>query len=260
MKSGVVEHHGVNATVSTNHPRPLWQAVKAIRDEYGWIIDFEDPPYSSKYDLADDTDPKWRANHPNSPGVWRIAGGSFKSEFPETATTVPSSPQIEKILKKIVSDYNASGNPGRFAVRRESPTRYSIVGVSSKTADGNDQSVSSILDVPISLSVEKRTAVETIYLILSTLSATGGVKVLPLMVPTNAMQANDITVGGNGIPARTLLLETLKQSNKKRTLVWDLFFDPDTNTNAYLLNIETAVRNTQDSLGHATVRYLPHIE
>src|SRR5713226_1423210 len=44
MESAVVEHRGTFATVTASDPRPLLQAVTALREEYGWVIDFEDPP------------------------------------------------------------------------------------------------------------------------------------------------------------------------------------------------------------------------
>ena len=43
------------AVVSANDPRPLAQAVKALSEEYAWVIDFEDPPYYGDSDLVDDT-------------------------------------------------------------------------------------------------------------------------------------------------------------------------------------------------------------
>jgi hypothetical protein len=83
MPAGIIEHHGTLGTLSANDPRPLFQAVEAIGQEYGWVIDFEDPPYRSHFDLADSTDPDWRASHPNDKGVTRIAGGEFQSQFAE---------------------------------------------------------------------------------------------------------------------------------------------------------------------------------
>jgi hypothetical protein len=260
MRAGIVEHHGSNATVRANDPRPLLQAIKAIREEYGWIIDYEDPPFFSAHDLSDDTDPRWKAAHPGSDPVWRIAGSAFQSDYPEIATAVPSSPRIADILQKVVSDYNSSGNPGKFSVRKESSSRYSILGTFRKDRDGRDQAVRSILDTAISMPPEPRTPVETLYTILSILSSATGTRVLPLMVPTNTLQGPLLTIGGTGVTARTLLLQTLGQANPRRTLMWDLLFDPDPNTNAYLMNIEVVTKTTQDGSGHVVLRPLGHVK
>jgi hypothetical protein len=68
IDAGVVQHHGAAGTLISNDPRPLMQAIEAISQEYGWTVDFEDPPYRSHFDLVDDTDSAWRANYPNAKG------------------------------------------------------------------------------------------------------------------------------------------------------------------------------------------------
>ena len=82
-----VHHLDNTASISANSPRPLAQAVTALSEEYAWAIDFEDPPYHSKYDLVDDTAPEWRAAHPTAKGVTVIAGDGFQTQFPKTPDT-----------------------------------------------------------------------------------------------------------------------------------------------------------------------------
>jgi len=69
-----IERKDEQVSVLANNPRPLDQAVVAIRREYGLIVAYEDPPYDSQ-DLVDDTDPGWRVAHPDAKGVTRVAGG-----------------------------------------------------------------------------------------------------------------------------------------------------------------------------------------
>src|SRR5258708_2205976 len=137
MDAGVVQHNGAAGTLTSNNPRPLMQAIEAISQEYGWTVDFEDPPYRSHFDLPDDTDPTWRANHPNAKGVTRVSGGLFQSNFPEPSTI--SDKAEEQVLQKLVSDYNSSGNPGKFVVRKEGETRYAVIGVSRRDETGKDE-------------------------------------------------------------------------------------------------------------------------
>src|SRR5256885_12438357 len=106
-------------SVTANDARPLAQTVTALSEEFAWVIDFEDPPYYSKYDLVDDTASQWRAAHPSAKGVTVIAGDTFQTQFPESPNATSSLPGEEHILDKVVSDYNASTNPGRFSVRNE---------------------------------------------------------------------------------------------------------------------------------------------
>jgi hypothetical protein len=39
-----IERRDGQVSVLANSPRPLDQAVAAIRQEYGWIVNYEDPP------------------------------------------------------------------------------------------------------------------------------------------------------------------------------------------------------------------------
>src|SRR5690348_9662015 len=79
VQSAVVEHSSSNgtATVSCNRPDALQDALRAVRQQYGWVVNFEKPAYFSSYDLVDDTAPEWRLKHPQAKGVTRTAGGQF---------------------------------------------------------------------------------------------------------------------------------------------------------------------------------------
>jgi hypothetical protein len=77
-----------NTSLEVNAPRPLQEAVLALNEEYGWTVGYEDPQWQSGGpDLVDDTDPTWRASHPNERGVTRLRGGVFKSQYPELPAT-----------------------------------------------------------------------------------------------------------------------------------------------------------------------------
>lgn len=267
MNAGAIEHNGATGALTSNDPRPLRQAIEAISQEYGWTVDFEDPPYRSGFDLVDDTDPKWRAAHPTAKGVTRVAGGSFQSNFPEPSTISPDDAE-EQVLKKLVADYNSSGNPGKFAVRKEAEGRYAVVGVSRKDDAGKDEAVDVLLDTSISIPVEQRDAGATLRLILDTLSATSGVKVYLGTVgfSSDPLQGVEVTIGGSNVPARTLLLQTLDGVSVwtpphggqffRGILVWNLLFDAD--RNGYRLGLSSATKTETDANGRRVIRFLKH--
>src|SRR5579863_6641233 len=93
-----VQHVANSVTVTANSPRPLAQSLTALSEEYSWVIDFEDPPYYSRYDLVDDTDPKWRAANPAAKGVTVVAGDTFQSQFVMNSDTGTSAADEERIL------------------------------------------------------------------------------------------------------------------------------------------------------------------
>jgi hypothetical protein len=258
MDAGVIQHQGSTATAKANFPRPLMQAVEAISQEYGWTVDFEDPPYRSQFDLVDCTDPGWRANHPNEKGATRVSGGLFQSSFPEPAT-LPDGAE-ERVLQKLVSDYNASGNPGKFVVRKEADGRYAVIGISRKDDTGKDESVNALLETPISIPVQQRDATATLNLIVDTLSATTGVKVKlgTIGLSSDPLHDLELSIGGSNVPARTLLLQVLEGASNGKffrgILVWNFLFDSD--TNAYWLRLRTATKAETDGYGGQVVRFI----
>ena len=262
MNAAVLQHNGAAGTLTANFPRPLMQAVEAISQEYGWIVDFEDPLYQSHFDLVDDTDPKWRASHPNEKGATRVSGGLFQSSFPEPSS-ISSGDAEEQVLQKLVADYNSSGNPGKFSVRKEADGRYVLVGVSRKDETGKDETVNPLLDTSISVPTQQRDARATLQLIVDTLAATSGVniKLGTIGLSSDPLQDSRLAIGGTNVPARTLLLQALDSISStsphfRGIFVWNFLFDVD--TNAYWLRLRSATKTETDASGRRVVQFIRH--
>lgn len=241
MRHGIVEHHAGSVTVKADFARPLLQAITAVREEYGWVVDYEDPPYSGKHDVMDMTNPAYRAAHPNASVVLGPAGGPFQSTYQETANTWSSTATERQVLEKIVSDYNRSGNPGNFSVRELPDGSFDVVGTSIHNDSGNDVAVRPILDTPVSVPSIARTYGATLDAILHALPAKASVGVGPL----NLLMGGAIKVGGTGVPARNLIMETVATWGVK--WVWSLQYD--VSRQFYALNLELAMRVGGDSFG-----------
>ncbi|MGC1418483.1 MAG: hypothetical protein WA817_24580 [Candidatus Acidiferrum sp.] len=262
MSAALIQHNGSSGVLTANFPRPLSQAIEAISQEYGWLIDYEDPPYHSHFDLVDDTDPTWRANHPTAKGVVRVSGSFFQSTFPEPST-ITTGDADEQVLQKLVADYNASGNPGKFVVRKEADGRYAVIGVSRKDENGRDEAVNALLDTPISFPVQQRDAEATLRLIVDTLSTDTGVKVYlgTIGLSSNPLQEATLTIGGSNVPARTLLLQALDGVSStsphfRGIFVWNFLFDAD--TNAFWLRLRSATKTVTDANGRQEVQFIHH--
>ena len=225
----VIEHKKSGlAIIKVNDPRPLYQAISALNDEYGWIVDYEDPPYLTESELVDGTDPKWRANHPEASGLKLPAGGAFQFEYEEGAALTTLAGE-EALLQKIVSEYNQSINPGTFVVRTEANNRFSVVGIIGGKQAAQNPNFVPILDTLISVPAAQRSADETIELILKKLSVkSNGTELAQFGLASNLLIQSKIFVGGEDIPARTLLLQTLNATN--RTMIWYLLYDANLNT------------------------------
>jgi hypothetical protein len=202
---------------------------------------------------VDDTTPQWRAAHPNTKGVTVIAGDAFQTQFLKTPDTGTSQAEAERVLDSVVSDYNASANPGRFTVRNEGHGRFAIVGTYVKDENGQDQTISLILDTPISIQEEIRDAYTTIETILNALTVKSQTKVAPFMMPQNALVQSQVTVGGQNVPARVLLLQTLSAAKTK--VYWRLYYDH--NVKMYGFSLLPLARANYDASGNRTTVLAP---
>jgi len=248
MDHAEVRHLDNSVTVTADAPRPLADTMMALSEEYAWAIDFEDPPYYSKHDLVDDTDPKWRAAHPTAKGFTLIAGDGFQTQFSENPNAASSSAEEEHILDTVVSDYNASKNPGTFNVVSEGDGRFAIVGTHVKDENGQNQAVTPILDTPISVQTDTRDALETIQVILDTLSTKCQTKVVPGTIALNGLTKPQVTVGGQNVPARVLLSQALSAAKVK--VYWHLYYDSDGKT--YFFNVLPLMKAQYDAAGNRT--------
>ena len=247
-KKATVQVVNSSASVVANSPRPLLQALMGIAERYAWTINYEDPLYSSG-ELIDDTNPQWRALHPQAGGTRIPVGGVFRASFPVSPNMERGSEGERVALLKLVADYNQSGNPGKFALLPPAKGFFSVVGKSTRgTAMGQ-----SILDTPVSFSSASRTANATIDLVLEEVTAKTGIAIVKGVTPLNVTALNRVSVGGTAVPARDLLQQTIAQMPIK--LVWHLLFDPD--QGAYYFNLAKVTQTHRDSLGNEVIEPIP---
>ena len=231
---------------------PLQQAIEAIREEYGWTVDYEEPPYES-YDLVDVTDPGWRRAHPDAKGVTGLAGGLFTATFNAGSDMSSGSPDEERALQKVVADYNASGNPGQFMLKVEGPGRFAIVGIAIKDSSGNQIAVPPVLDTRISFPLQERSVVDAMKLISKALSEKSPYKVEFGNAPNNLAIQTRMKVGGDNLTARELFAQ-ISAATRLRT-IWLLLWDA--NEHCYFINMDIATQATSHSPGPPQLRPIP---
>jgi hypothetical protein len=229
-----VERNGATVTIAARAARPLDRALIALRGEYGWIVDYEDPPYDS-HDLVDSTDPNWRQAHPNAKGVTRVAGGSFTTAFELGGGATLESAEGQRALGQVVGDYNRSGNPGKFVIKSEGLQRYSVVGVAANESGVSETSVTPILDTRIAIPAGEYGVAEAIKRILRVVSDKSGEKITLGSGPVNLMFHAKVNLGDDEQPARELLAQAAAVT--RFPLVWRLLYSADMHT--YFLNCES---------------------
>jgi hypothetical protein len=245
MEHGLIDHHAGTATVKADYAQPLQQAITAVREEYGWVVNFEDPPYQGKHDLIDMTNPKYRPTHPNARIVLGPAGGPFQSTYPETPHMWNSPAAEPDVLEKIVSDYNQSGNPGNFVVRELADGSFDVVGDSIHNDSGEDVPITPALDTSILIPRAARSGRATIDAVLHTLSAKIGIPAGIGLAPSPLLGQAQFTMGGSSVPARDLIMQVIDGLGRK--YVWLFIYEPQ--PREYLLVLLPVARAEYGAFG-----------
>jgi hypothetical protein len=238
-----IQHEASGVTVIANDPLPLLQALDALRLEYGWQVNWEAAPGYSHFDVTDDTDPKWRAAHPDGKPVTRPSGGLFTASLPEPEATDAATER--NILVRLIDEYNTSSNPGKYVLRIGLDGELAVVGTRVRDESGTLQEIDPLLDTLVTLPKVQRNIEVTISAILDSLQSATGKKVIFAELSHSLFLNTQVTMGGEKIPARELLNQAL--ASTKRPLEYNLGFNPD--VPAFILNTTLAMQEEDNGLG-----------
>jgi hypothetical protein len=218
LKQAVVTQNADTIHVSANSPRPLLQALDALQQKFGWVVDYEDPRYISHMDYIDVSGDETRPQVP--------AGGIFAVDVSAKAAEADT-------LRLVVNSYNQSENPGRFEVRAGEQNRFYVVGTGAHDSKGSVSAQQALLDVSVTIPNRQRTIAETINLICGAAAKQAHTTVTLGVSPRNFLEHAQAKIGGAKVPARDLLLQCLAATH--RNLYWRLLFDPS--SKGYFLDI-----------------------
>ncbi len=207
--------------IEANSPRPLAQALDALQQKFGWIIDYEDPQYIAAKDISNASGPAGPTKYP--------AGGAFEVEVPA------SSVDPEKTLNQVVDAYNRSNNPGRFEVRKGSSGGFYVIGSAAHDEKGGISRQPILLDSAITLASEDRSVDDALTQLCQQLTAQNHVDVSIGISPRSLLDHNRTKVGGDKVAARDLLQQSLQATH--HNLYWRLLFDPA--SKGYVLDIHS---------------------
>ena len=220
-----VEHDSQRArtTLTSLDARPLDQTIEALREEYGWLLDYEDPVYA-KTSLTEVTDQDFPPGVLRTPGLRKPAGKSFVTTYSEQAD-MQTDQARSSVLQQVVADYGRSGNPGKFSVIETEPSRFAIVG--------SDDSSPPVLDTVVSVNVAGKSAYTALSEVLDQVHAKTGHGADLGWVPTNVLIRCIADPKVSEGSARTVLLSILNSCG--RAFEWRFLYDA--NTDGHLLNL-----------------------
>ena len=212
-------------TISGSGPRPLQQALGALRLKYNGALSYEEPQYISAKAVMED---------PHTKGLFIPAGKSFSVEIPPVQSATDAAAE-EKSLQLIVDTYNQSGNPGKFEIRKTESKAISVVGVAAIDDKGSFAGQKPLLDSPVTIPAKERTISDTVDLLCQQLTDGTHVPISVGISPRSLVDHTNVKLGGDKTPARNILAQALAASTAP--LYWQLIYDP--NSKGYVLNIHS---------------------
>lgn len=224
-------------SLSVNDARPVKLAAETLEKKYGWIITYEDPPYTHESELIDVTEKVRRDLDKFKPGqapkVFAPKGGELAVEYdiePNTKKPVDSAAVVQQLLDA----YGIAVNPGVFRLERDGQRLHIVVAV-SKNEDGVLVSRQSILDTVIAVPAQKRNGLKLLDAICAAISDARGIRVVVGGAPLNLFYRYQTESGAKNQRARDFLTNELDRITGQPKLSWQLLYSAT--MKAYYLNI-----------------------
>jgi hypothetical protein len=237
MVYGRVTRQLGHVTIESQDARPLAQAVVAARQEYGWLVDYEDPLYQGS-DLIDGRTEDFMASHPRAKLMLKPRGGRFAHQFSIDPKTILQPESLtHPFIQELVESYAQSGNPGTFSVVTSGPHRLSVVG--------RNTGYTSALDTLLNLSFSNTNGLAALTTTLHEITPIIGHKVGVGIVPPNPLLNCTFTNTYTHVPARTVIIDLLAACHINA--VWQMLYDA--NQDVFLLNLEGVATVSTDIYG-----------
>lgn len=219
VETARIENIDNKARIVVESGRPLASAALELATQYGWQINYEDPPFLDPQDLQDVTAMVSRTPNPEH-RVLFPKGGTLEAEFPLSAGK-PENPA--HILQSLIEAHHQKGNPGLFRLEQRGSV-FTIVPTGVKDKRGQLIDQKSLMDTHISLAIQEGTLEIMVNAITAAVTQTSGTKVGVFTAPINFFYQTKVRLNTNSGTARDLLQSTLDASGAK--LAWQLRCDP----------------------------------
>ncbi len=221
LKAASVTETAGKVQVKAVSPRPLAQVLDALLDKYGWVVDYEDPQFTSASDTVEVQGATGLAKYPS--------GGAFSFEF----SSAP--PQEEKVLQQAVDAYSKTDNPGRFELHKNPDGHFDVVGTSARDDKGSMAKQQVLLDTVLNAPTEEHSITEVLNQLCDGLTSETHVPVVIGISPRSLLDHNKVKLAVGKASARDLLRQSLQATH--HNLYWRLLFDPNSKT--YFLDIHS---------------------
>lgn len=233
IRKPLIYQVGDDLHINAGGPRPLLQSLDWLQQQYGWVVNYEDPEFS----VAPDSQAAASSTNRRRAYAAGADAGGFSVQF-NVGAEGSRPPNEEKLLRALVDAYNDSGGSAQFELLKQDDG-FAVVGVAVRDASEQYVQQQPILGLSVTLESQKSPAADALALICRQLAEQSRVPVSLQL--DEEFRAGAVKVGGAPAPARTMLARVMASLPAK--LCWRLLYDA--NTKAYELKVTRAPTGPQ---------------
>lgn len=231
LKPSEITQTGDTVHVAVTSARPLVTALDLLRNKYGWSVNYEDPQFVGKADLAESNDARY-VNSASGARPHIPNGGLFTMDFPVGGAVGPDE---QKTLKALVEAYNHSANPGRYELRQQDQ-HFDVVGIAAHDGSGQIKGQTPPLDAIVTLAAKESSTIEAVTSICDQVSKLTSLSVSVGVYPQNLFSRPVKIATAEKLEAREALYKIFARAlaDKEQNISWRLLYDPD--SQSYVVN------------------------
>ena len=233
--------------IAINDAKPLAILAMRLWNDYGYLVTYEDAPVDPGRETVAVISARGRIEHSavHKPITFHVPRGSAGMPGPQLiegpATVLPLS---KELIQPLIDEYNASGNPSKFAVSFDGT--YAHIHAVAHSVNGKLEGFQPILATKIAMPPQTMPCYQTLNYLYAELKRMRNVNVAQMLIPANSLYRHECTITGDDLTARDVLAQIAYEFSHnsvgpvepgtKSRVAWLLSYDPD--TPAYYLNME----------------------
>jgi hypothetical protein len=245
----------LGAEMNISDVRPVKGAVERLEKEFHVPITYEDPLYIFPGDVEDITAKVARPEALAATSRPRVIKGmksrDLRFSYSRASTTTSAFSSARLAVGSALDANNTDYPPAIFDVADEGG-RLHVYPKKVKNKLGEYVAQRSLLDVPISIEPEERTALEFVQLLCSALSRESETLVETGMLSLNYWSQQRTSLGGKNRPAREFLVALLaelegRDPQNRHKFSWELL--SDATDGEFALNFHTVLTDSSAGAG-----------
>jgi hypothetical protein len=235
LSLSIAGHAWCADAITISAPRALGQLAVQLWHRYGYLVTYEEAPVDPEREVATTVYAPDRANKfaVSKPVTFHVERGQSTNPDgnagPETIL-----PLSRELMQPLVDEYNASGNPSRFAVNFDG--KYAHIFADTHMVNGKMEAFQPILATKVSMPTQTTLCYETLNNLFAELGRLRNANVAIGMIGANWLYRLHCSIVGADLTARDVVAQVVHQFStdtgigprkpgEELRITWSLLYD-----------------------------------